>query len=314
MAPSRNLPVLADPLQAYLSRIGEIPLLSPEEERTLARQWYEEHDIDAARRLVLANLRFVVKIANGYQRYGLRALDLIQEGNLGLMVAVRRFNPDRGVRLISYAVFWIRAYILSFIMRSWRMVRIGTTRGQRRLFFKLRETERQLRQLESSEAVSPERVGRELGVSTAETVEMEQLLGGHDLSLDAPVHGDEPGGRSVIEVLPSGALDPEQTLSLGEGASLQRHRVREALTRLNAREREIIERRYLGDEPASLADLGRERGLSRERMRQIESRALEKLRAALRGDAPEIIDVEAEPAPPSTFVLPRDATQLELAA
>ena len=145
---TRNLPVKADPIRAYLHQIGQFPVLTPDEERELARRWYDEHDIEAARRLVVANLRFVVTVARQYHGYGLRPMDLIQEGNLGLMVAVKRFNPHRNLRLISYAVFWIRAYILNFVMRSWRLVRLGTTRAQRKLFYKIRTVQRQLRQLD----------------------------------------------------------------------------------------------------------------------------------------------------------------------
>src|SRR5512146_2931469 len=185
MSDIRNSLVRTDPLQSYLAQIGRFPLLTATEERDLARRWSEEHDLDAARRLVVANLRFVVKIANEYRGYGLRPMDLIQEGNLGLMVAVKRFDPDRETRLISYAVYWIRAYILAYIMRNWRLVRLGTTRAQRKLFYKMRKVQRELKQLDGDEAAaSPEAVGRELGVSSGEVIDMDHLLGGRDLSLD----------------------------------------------------------------------------------------------------------------------------------
>jgi RNA polymerase sigma-32 factor len=292
---SRDLPVKADPVRAYLNQIGHFPVLTPDEERELARRWADERDVDAARRLVLSNLRFVVTIAQQYQGYGLRPMDLIQEGNLGLMIAVKRFNPNRGIRLISYAVFWIRAYILSYIQRSWRLVRLGTTRAQRKLFYKIRQVQRQLQQVDpDAEAASPAAVGRALGVSADEVVEMDHLLGGHDVSLDAPAHADgSEDDRTVIEVLPADEPDPEQALTDGESTTLRRHRLQAALARLTPRERAVLERRYLADEPASLAELGREHGVTRERMRQIEAKALEKLRNTLASEAPEIIDVLA---------------------
>jgi RNA polymerase sigma-32 factor len=289
---ARNLPVLADPVRAYIAQIGEYPLLSPAEELELAHRWHDEHDVDAARRLVLANLRFVVTVANQFRGYGLRPMDLIQEGNLGLMVAVKRFDPRRGTRLISYAVFWIRAYILNFILRNWRLVRLGTTRAQRKLFYKIRKVQRDLRQLEGAEdAATPEAVGLALNVTREEVVEMDRLLGGRDISLDQPARADGEDERTVVEVLPADDPDPEALVAAGEGDSLRRHRVREALASLTPRERALVERRYLEDDPPSLADLGREEGVSRERMRQIESRALQKLRTALLRDAPDVIDV-----------------------
>ena len=294
MSKPRNSLVLADPLNAYLAEIGQYPLLSAAEERELARRWYDEHDIEAARRLVVSNLRFVVRIANEYHGYGLRGLDLIQEGNLGLMVAVKRFNPNRGTRLISYAVFWIRAYILAFIMRNWRLVRLGTTRAQRKLFYNMRRVQRELKQLDGDEAAAtPEAVGRALGVASGEVIDMDHLLGGRDLSLDQPAHEGGDDDRTVVEVLPSAEPNPEQLVAAGEGGELRRHRVQEALGRLNARERDLVQRRYLSDDPPSLADLAREQGLSRERLRQIEARALEKLRGALAQEAPDVIDVAA---------------------
>jgi RNA polymerase sigma-32 factor len=311
MSPTKNtLPVLADPMRAYLAQIGQFPLLTAAEERDLARRWYEEHDVEAARRLVVSNLRFVVRVANEYRGYGLRPMDLIQEGNLGLMIAVKRFDPNRETRLISYAVFWIRAYILSYIMRNWRLVRLGTTRAQRKLFYKMRKVQRDLKQIDGDEgAASPEAVGRALGVSSSEVIDMDHLLGGRDVSLDQPVHAGGEDDRAVVEVLPSDDPNPEQLVAAGEGGELRRHRVQEALQRLTPRERALVERRYLADDPPSLADLGREQGLSRERLRQIETRALEKLRGALQSEAPDVIDVVDVGASPTT-----DRTATSLAA
>jgi RNA polymerase sigma-32 factor len=292
MSDTRNSLVVADPLQSYLAQIGRFPLLTVAEERELARRWNEERDVEAARRLVVANLRFVVRVANEYRGYGLRAMDLIQEGNLGLMIAVKRFDPSRETRLISYAVYWIRAYILAYVMRNWRLVRLGTTRAQRKLFYKLRKVQRELKQRDGDEAAAtPEAVGRALGVSSGEVIDMDHLLGGRDLSLDQPARQDGTDDRTVVEVLPSNAPDPEQLVADGEGGELRRHRVQEALGRLNARERDLVQRRYLSDDPPSLADLAREQGLSRERLRQIEARALEKLRGALEHESPDVIDV-----------------------
>jgi len=292
MSDTRHSLVLADPLRSYLAQIGQYPLLTAAEERELARRWWEEHDVEAARRLVLANLRFVVKIANEYRGYGLRPMDLIQEGNLGLMVAVKRFDPGRGTRLISYAVYWIRAYVLAYIMRNWRLVRLGTTRAQRKLFYNMRKVQRELKQLDGDEAAAtPEAVGRALGVASGEVIDMDRLLGGRDLSLDQPARADGEDDRTVVEVLPSGEPDPEQIVAAGEDGELRRHRVQAALRRLNDRERDLVQRRYLADDPPSLADLAREQGLSRERVRQIEARALEKLRGALQREAPDVIEV-----------------------
>lgn len=264
-------------LDHYLAAVQQHPLLSVEEERALARQ-FRAGDARAGHTLVTANLRFVVKVAHGYRSYGLRLADLIQEGNLGLMRAVQKFEPDRGIRLISYAVWWIRAYIQNYILRSWSLVKIGTTQAQRKLFFSLARARREVGH-DASASDRTNQVARRLRVMPEDVLEMEQRLEARDLSLDAPV-GDGAASHVdfVIAEVPAVDLalgDAEESRSLSAG-------VLEALERLDERERYIVEHRLMADHPATLKDLGAHFGFSRERARQLEIRAREKLRTALR--------------------------------
>jgi RNA polymerase sigma-32 factor len=265
------------PLGAYLNRIDQYRLLSPDEERDLARRWKHFGDQRAARGLVLGNLRFVVKIAFEYRTYGLRLLDLIQEGNLGLLVAVDRFDSDRGVRLTTYAVWWIRAYIQEYIRRSWSLVRFGTTRAEQRCFYRLRR-ERQRLERHGGRA-DPERLASALGIRPSELETIESRITRRDLSLDDPAYADtdETKGDRIADDRPG----PESSLAAEEVREEAHRRIRAALDALDPRERTILSRRYLAARPATLKELGASFGISRERVRQLEARAKAKLRQSL---------------------------------
>ena len=276
-------------LDTYLSEINRYPLLTPEEERRLARAYHDQAATRAAHELVTANLRFVVKVAYGYRSYGLRIPDLVQEGNIGLMKAVQKFDPDLGIRLISYAVWWIRAYIQNYILRSWSLVKVGTTQAQRKLFFSLARTKRELQRLggRAQEGRPPEvaRIARKLHVLPAEVEEMERRLEGRDLSLDAPV-GD--GASTHLDFVAGAQLGQDDALAAAEERRIVSSEVEVALGQLDPRERFIIERRVMNDRPLTLKELGDHFGFSRERARQLEIRAKEKLRHALQGLAGRI--------------------------
>jgi RNA polymerase sigma-32 factor len=265
------------PLGAYLSRIDRYPLLTPEEEQALARRWRDRRDPEAGRRLVTSNLRFVVKIAFEYRSYGVRLLDLIQEGNVGLLVAIDRFDPGRGVRLTTYAVWWIRAYVQEHIRRSWSVVRFGTTRAEQRCFYRLR---RERQRLERSDGqVDPERLAAALGVGSQELEEIESRITRRDTSLDdqAFVDADETRGDRIADDSPG----PETTVAEVELSAHAQMQIRHALAKLDARERTIIQRRYLNRRAATLKELGQAFGISRERVRQLEARAKAKMRVHL---------------------------------
>jgi RNA polymerase sigma-32 factor len=269
----------SSPIGGYLQRIDQFPLLTPEEERTLALRWKAHKDPAAAQRLVLANLRFVVKIAFEYRPYGVRLLDLIQEGNLGLLVAVDRFDPDRNVRLTTYAVWWIRAYIQEYIRRSWSLVRFGTTRAEQRCFYQLRRERQKLER--SGEKADPSDLARALGVTPGELERIEARITRRDLSLDDPAYLDADETRG--ERLADGGLSPEATVAASEAGRRARAGIWRALEALDQRERTIIERRYLRAKSATLRELGAAFGISGERVRQLEARAKAKMRAELEG-------------------------------
>ncbi len=265
-------------MEQYLREIARYPLLSCEEELELARSFRDRGDTRAAHALVTANLRFVVKVAWGYRSYGLRVPDLVQEGNIGLMKAVQKFDPDKGIRLISYAVWWIRAYIQNYVLRSWSLVKLGTTQAQRKLFFSLARVRREVdRGLDDGDLAL--RVAQKLRVQLEDVRNMEQRLEGRDLSLDVPV-GDS--GASHMELLPGSLPSQDDALSRAEEAHMVAGSVGVALSLLDERERFIVERRLMADHPATLKDLGEHFGFSRERARQLEIRARQKLRHALR--------------------------------
>jgi len=262
-------------LDAYLDRVSRIPVLSREEEHALAVRFRRDNDLDAARDLVLAHLRFVVHIARGYGGYGLPVGDLVQEGNVGLMKAVKRFDPDLNVRLVSFAVHWIRAEIHEYVLRNWRLVKIATTKAQRKLFFNLRRMKKNLSWLSADET---RKVAAELGVSTAEVTEMEQRLAARDMSFDPTPESDEEEVYSPAAFLSSPDADPAQAVEADEWESDSSDRLQAALGRLDARSQDILQRRWMTDDKATLHELAEKYGVSAERIRQIESNALGKLR------------------------------------
>ncbi|ABC81761.1 RNA polymerase sigma factor RpoH [Anaeromyxobacter dehalogenans] len=287
----QSVPGTASSLELYLSEINRFPLLTVDEEQRLARQFCADRDTRAAHRLVTANLRFVVKVAYEYRSYGFRMADLIQEGNIGLMKAVQKFDPDKGIRLISYAVWWIRAYIQNYILKSWSLVKLGTTQAQRKLFFSLARTKRELdkrsqEQGADSDGHDANKVAKKLRVKPGEVREMEQRMEGRDLSLDAPM-GDD-GGYSHVDFLASGSTSQDDELSGVQEQKVVSGRIVEALGRLDQRERYIIEMRVMSDRPLTLKELGEHFGFSRERARQLEIRAKDKLKEELRALATEI--------------------------
>ena len=266
-------------IDRYVAEIHKFPVLSREEELTLARRYHDTGDIEAAHKLVVSNLRFVVKIAHEYKGYGLKLLDLIQEGNVGLMLAVKKYEPERGYRLISYAVWLIRAYIRNFILRTWSFVRLGTTQASRKLFFKLRSTRSQLEQENEGVAPSSAELAKALNVPEAEVLDMEMRLAGRDFSLDAATDEDRP--TRGLDRLPSPNENQEERLARLEDHALVEKVLASALDTLTDKERDIIERRILNEDPETLQQIGDRLGVSRERVRQLENRALKKLRKAM---------------------------------
>ncbi|MEW6136981.1 MAG: RNA polymerase factor sigma-32 [Thermodesulfobacteriota bacterium] len=270
-----NYPMETDGLRIYLEQIEHYPVLSREEENVLARRYREYDDADAAQTLVTSNLRFVIKVALRYKNYGVKLMDLIQEGNIGLMKAVRRFDPDRGYRLISYAIWWIKAYIQNFIIRSWSLVKIGTTQAQRKLFYRISDLPEFRDVDEHMENVA--NLANKISVTSDEVIDMAARLKAHDLSLDDAV--GERSRDSFSDTLRDDAPNQEEVLgNLQEQLDLEKW-VREAMKTLTQREKYILEKRVLSDEPVTLKELGRHFGITRERARQIERAALEKLKS-----------------------------------
>lgn len=267
-------------LEAYIASVNQAPILSLEEEQGLARRLCADNDLEAARRLVMAHLRFVVKIARGYSGYGLQQADLIQEGNVGLMKAVKRFDPDVGVRLVSFAVHWVRAEIHEFILRNWRIVKIATTKAQRKLFFNLRSSKKRLGWLNQAEV---NEVASDLGVKPSEVLEMEKRLGNYDASFDghADEHDEDGGFSAPAAYLESQEAGPETLLENAEAARKNRAALNAAIATLDARSKDIIARRWLAEQKATLQELAAEYQVSAERIRQIENNALKKLRAGM---------------------------------
>ncbi len=275
-----DMPVPVGNLDHYMAAVSRIEVLNVDEEQRLARELREQQDLDAARQLILHNLRFVVHIARGYSGYGLPLGDLIQEGNVGLMKAVRRFDPDHGVRLVSFAVHWIRAEIHEFILRNWRIVKVATTKAQRKLFFNLRQAKRNLGWLNPDEVSA---VARDLGVPESDVREMEGRLAGRDTSFDPDPSDDDDRRYLVPSEQLSGTAenDPAQIV---ENADWDRHyqgQLQRSLSTLDERTRDILVRRYLIEPKATLQELAREYSVSAERIRQIENRAFKDLREAL---------------------------------
>ncbi|PZP60762.1 MAG: RNA polymerase sigma factor RpoH [Azospira oryzae] len=271
-------PTAVGSLEAYVQAVNRFPVLSQEEEVRLARRFRDEGDLEAARQLILSHLRVVVAIVRGYLGYGLPQADLIQEGNIGLMKAVKRFDPDRGVRLVSFAVHWIRAEIHEFILRNWRLVKVATTKAQRKLFFNLRSLKQDLGPMNSTEVQD---VAKRLGVKPSEVVEMETRFSGQDVALEAPVDDGEEG-LHPIAYLADGSEEPAALLEARESERLRGEGLQKALSSLDPRSRRIIEARWLREkDPATLHQLAAEFNVSAERVRQIEQKAMEKMRRVI---------------------------------
>ncbi len=271
-----QLPVVADSLRLYMNEIRKFPLLSEEEEHRYAVSFFEDKHLTSAHNLITSNLRFVVKVAYEFRHYGLKMLDLIQEGNIGLMMAVRKFNPYKGVRLISYAVWWIKAYIQNHIISSWSLLKIGTTQAQRKLFFKLRQTKSALIQMGDEESMSS--AAQALHVTEQEFTEMEQRMQG-DCSLNAEIPGSD--GATALESLADDRLNQEEQLADFQESQNLQNMVAGVVSQLNEKERYIIEKRITADEPMTLQEIASHFSISRERVRQIEAGALKKTKQAL---------------------------------
>ncbi len=276
---SHNLPIPSalGSLDAYISAVNRVPVISVEDEQILARAFRDDGDVESARHLVMAHLRFVVHVARGYQGYGLGMGDLIQEGNIGLMKAVKRFDPDHGVRLVSFAVHWIRAEMHEFILRNWRIVKVATTKAQRKLFFNLRKSKTRLGWLNAAEVSA---VAKDLNVSEREVLEMESRLSGRDITFDAPDDDDnERAPPSPSAYLVSANADPAAAYERDNHEDNQLELLREGLAELDTRSREILQKRFLAENKATLHELADEYGVSAERIRQLEANALKKMKA-----------------------------------
>jgi len=277
----QNALVFAGPvgsLDAYIDRVSRIPVLSKEDEVALATRFRTEADLDAARQLVLSHLRFVVHIARGYLGYGLPMGDLVQEGNVGLMKAVKRFDPAVGVRLVSFAVHWIRAEIHEYVLRNWRLVKVATTKSQRKLFFNLRRMKKNLTWLSEEETKA---VARDLGVEVSDVREMEQRLSARDISFDPTPESDEEDTYSPAMYLPASHADPAIEVEREEWDEDSSDRLSIALEKLDERSRNILKRRWMTDDKATLHELADEYGISAERVRQVETNAISKLKGLM---------------------------------
>jgi RNA polymerase sigma-32 factor len=289
MAGFANVPSISSEgnLSRYLQEIRKFPMLAPDEEFMLAKRWTEHQDTQAAHRLVTSHLRLVAKIAMGYRGYGLPLSELISEGNVGMMQAVKRFDPDRGFRLATYAMWWIRAAIQEYILHSWSLVKIGTTAAQKKLFFNLRKLKGQLQAIEEGD-LSPENVAKiatELDVPEADVVSMNRRLASPDHSLNAPLRSDSEGEWQ--DWLVDDSESQEAKLGDRQELGLRRDLLAKAMSHLNERERDILTHRRLREQPTTLEDLSQKYDISRERVRQIEVRAFEKLQKAIKSAALE---------------------------
>ena len=265
-------------LESYIAAVNRMPMLSADEEQALARAWQEREDRDAAGKLVMSHLRVVVSVARHYLGYGLPHADLIQEGNVGLMKAVRRFDPAQGVRLVSYALHWIKAEIHEYILRNWRMVKVATTKAQRKLFFNLRKSKKRLGWLNAEEVRA---VAKDLGVPEATVLEMEARMSNYDVAFDAPADADDDAPPAPALYLEDHGADPYRTVAEADQEDRDLDSLQHALTRLDARAQDIIRRRWLdADSKITLQELADKYGVSAERIRQIESAALKKMRAS----------------------------------
>ncbi|MBI1261020.1 MAG: RNA polymerase sigma factor RpoH [Rhizobiales bacterium] len=282
-------------LSRYLQEIRKFPMLAPEEEYMLAKRWKEHEDSEAAHKMVTSHLRLVAKIAMGYRGYGLPIGEVISEGNVGLMQAVKRFEPEKGFRLATYAMWWIRASIQEYILRSWSLVKLGTTAAQKKLFFNLRKVKGQIQAIEDGDLDHEHvtEIATRLGVTEDEVISMNRRMSGPDNSLNAPMRQDAEGGEWQ-DWLVDDTVDQETALGEDEELDIRREMLAHAMQSLNEREMHILTERRLKDEPATLEDLSQEYGISRERVRQIEVRAFEKLQKAMKNAAREQSDARRE--------------------
>jgi RNA polymerase sigma-32 factor len=282
--PTSHLPVVKNSLDTYLVQINQFPLLTQKEEFKLAVTYRKYDDIEAAHKLITSNLRFVVKVAFEYKSYGVKLLDLIQEGNIGLMMAVKKFNPYKGYRFISYAIWWIRAYIQNFIIKTWSLVKIGTTQAQKKLFYKIGKVRKALESNGENEK-KYDLLAHDLDVTKEDIMEMEQRMSSRDLSLDAPF--DENQELTHLELLKEESLNQEEAIAQEEEKKIREHEVQNAMKRLNEKEVFVLQNRIMAEEPLTLQQIGDHLKLSRERVRQIESEALNKLKREF-GTRPEL--------------------------
>ena len=281
-----DLPTPVGSLEGYIDAIGRIPLLSEDEERSLARRFRDEDDLSAARQLVLSHLRFVVKVARGYLGYGLPHGDLIQEGNIGLMKAVKRFDPGVGVRLVSFAVHWIRAEIHEYILKNWRIVKVATTKAQRKLFFNLRSAKQRSGWLNHGEA---DAIASELGVDVKTVLLMEERMSAHDQAFDLGVDDGDDDTNAPVNYLADLRFEPSRQLEKLEGTQDGTERLGRALSHLDERSRDIVASRWLQEPKKTLQDLAKKYAVSAERVRQIEAQAFSNLRKALGGDLQNLL-------------------------
>ena len=280
-----DLPVVKDSLEYYLIKINQFPLLTPKEEFQLAVRYRKHNDIEAAHKLITSNLRFVVKVAFEYQTYGVKLADLIQEGNIGLMMAVKKFNPYKGYRFISYAVWWIRAYIQNYIIKTWSLVKIGTTQAQKKLFYKIGKVRKALESDQENEK-KYELLAKDLHVPKGDIVEMEQRMSSRDLSLDSTF--DEDHELTHLDLLQEDRPNQEELLAQEEEKRIREQKVHNAMKRLSEQEMYVIKNRIMADESLTLQEIGDQLKLSKERVRQIESEALKKLKKEMsRTTSPE---------------------------
>jgi RNA polymerase sigma-32 factor len=277
-----DLPVVKNSLETYLAQINQFPLLTPEEEFELASRYYKNSDVEAAHKLITSNLRFVVKVAFEYKSYGVKLLDLIQEGNIGLMMAVKKFDPYKGYRFISYAIWWIRAYIQNFIIKTWSLVKIGTTQAQKKLFYKIGKVRKALEADRENER-KYEALANDLDVTKEDIMEMEQRMSSRDLSLDAPF--DEDRELTPLELLQESSPNQEEELIDKQEREVLEDEVHKAMKRLTEKEVYVIKNRIMSDTPLTLQEIGDHLRLSRERVRQIEGEALKKLKKEMSSSA-----------------------------
>ena len=270
-----NLPIVKNSLESYLSRINQFPLLTPEEEFELATRYRKSNDIEGAHKLITSNLRFVVKVAFEYKSYNVKLLDLIQEGNIGLMMAVKKFDPYKGYRFISYAIWWIRAYIQNFIIKTWSLVKIGTTQAQKKLFYKIGKVRKAL-EADQEDEKRYEHLAHDLDVSEEDIIEMEQRMSSRDLSLDVPFGEDKE--LTHLDLLRQDGMNQEELIAQEEERRVQEQRLRNAMKHLSEKEVYVVKNRVMADEPLTLQEIGNHLKLSRERVRQIEGEALTKLK------------------------------------